>query len=187
MHNNDIIIYTTEDGLSEFTLRELDGELWLTQKEIAELYQTSKQNIGKHIKAIFAEQELDDSVVNFQFTTAADGKNYRMGLYPLSLIIAVGYRVRSTRGTQFRQWAQTVPKISLNSCSTASGTSAAANGGCICVCAKYSPWRRITSPASKKPPIFSKSYKTNFITPAPAIPPLKLFTKGRMRGNPIWG
>mgnify|MGYP000997628660 FL=1 len=105
MHNNDIIIYTTEDGLSEFTLRELDGELWLTQKEIAELYQTSKQNIGKHIKAIFAEQELDDSVVNFQFTTAADGKNYRMGLYPLSLIIAVGYRVRSTRGTQFRQWA----------------------------------------------------------------------------------
>ena len=105
MHNNDIIIYTTEDGLSEFTLRELDGELWLTQKEIAELYQTSKQNIGKHIKAIFAEQELDDSVVNFQFTTAADGKNYRMGLYPLSLIIAVGYRVRSARGTQFRQWA----------------------------------------------------------------------------------
>ena len=105
MYNNDIIIYTTEDGLSEFTLRELDGELWLTQKEIAELYQTSKQNIGKHIKAIFAEQELDDSVVNFQFTTAADGKNYRMGLYPLSLIIAVGYRVRSTRGTQFRQWA----------------------------------------------------------------------------------
>lgn len=69
MYNNDIIIYTTEDGLSEFTLRELDGELWLTQKEIAELYQTSKQNISKHIKAIFAEQELDDSVVNFQFTT----------------------------------------------------------------------------------------------------------------------
>lgn len=77
MYNNDIIIYTTEDGLSEFTLRELDGELWLTQKKIAELYQTSKQNIGKHIKAMFAEQELDDSVVNFQFTTAADGKNYR--------------------------------------------------------------------------------------------------------------
>ena len=143
MHNNNIIIYTTEDGLSEFTLRELDGELWLTQKEIAELYQTSKQNIGKHIKAIFAEQELDDSVVNFQFTTAADGKNYRMGLYPLSLIIAVGYRVRSTRGTQFRQWAT------------------------------RTLWRRITSPASKKPPIFSKSYKTNFITLAPAIPPLK--------------
>lgn len=81
MHNNDIIIYTTEDGLSEFTLRELDGELWLAQKEIAELYQTSKQNIGKHIKAIFAEQELDDSVVNFQFTTAADGKNYRWNVF----------------------------------------------------------------------------------------------------------
>lgn len=50
-------------------------------KEIAELYQTSKQNIGKHIKAIFAEQELDDSVVNFQFTTAADGKNYRWNVF----------------------------------------------------------------------------------------------------------
>lgn len=102
---NRIIIYTTEDGLSEFTLRELDGELWLNQKEIAELYQTSKQNISKHIKAVFEENELDSSVVNFQLITAADGKQYPTGLYPLSLIIAVGYRVRSTRGTQFRQWA----------------------------------------------------------------------------------
>ncbi|WP_233441330.1 DNA-binding protein [Aggregatibacter actinomycetemcomitans] len=66
MHDNDIIIYTTEDGLSEFTLRELDGELWLTQKEIAELYQTSKQNISKHIKTIFDENEMDEqATVNF--------------------------------------------------------------------------------------------------------------------------
>nr|WP_233113443.1 DNA-binding protein [Aggregatibacter actinomycetemcomitans] len=69
MHDNDIIIYTTEDGLSEFTLRELDGELWLTQKEIAELYQTSKQNISKHIKTIFDENEMDEqATVNFQLT-----------------------------------------------------------------------------------------------------------------------
>ena len=106
---NDLIIYTTEDGLSEFTLRELDGELWLSQKEIAELYQTSKQNISKHIKAIFDEQELDEqATVNFQLTVQNEsGREVRRktALYPLPLIIAIGYRVRSTRGTQFRQWA----------------------------------------------------------------------------------
>ena len=106
---NEIIIYTTEDGLSEFTLRELDGELWLSQKEIAELYQTSKQNISKHIKAIFEENELNEqATVNFQLIVQNEsGREVQrqIALYPLSLIIAIGYRVRSTRGTQFRQWA----------------------------------------------------------------------------------
>lgn len=104
--NNNIIIYTTEDGLSQFTLRELGQQLWLTQLEIAELYQTSKQNISKHIKTILAENELaENSVVNFQLTTSADGKNYNTQIYALPMILAIGYRVRSTRGTQFRQWA----------------------------------------------------------------------------------
>ncbi|OOF61554.1 virulence RhuM family protein [Rodentibacter sp. Ppn85] len=103
---NNIIIYTTEDGLSQFTLRELGEQLWLSQLEIAELYQTTKQNISKHIKAILAENELsENSVVNFQLTTAADGKNYNTQIYSLPMILAIGYRVRSTRGTQFRQWA----------------------------------------------------------------------------------
>lgn len=106
MADNHIILYTTEDGLSQFTLRELGQQLWLTQLEIAELYQTSKQNISKHIKAILAENELaENSVVNFQLTTAADGKNYNTQIYALPMILAIGYRVRSTRGTQFRQWA----------------------------------------------------------------------------------
>lgn len=106
MEDNNIILYTTEDGLSQFTLRELGQQLWLTQLEIAELYQTSKQNISKHIKAILAENELaENSVVNFQLTTAADGKNYNTQIYALPMILAIGYRVRSTRGTQFRQWA----------------------------------------------------------------------------------
>ncbi|MCQ9123666.1 virulence RhuM family protein [Rodentibacter caecimuris] len=106
MSNNNIIIYTTEDGLSQFTLRELGSQLWLSQLEIAELYQTTKQNISKHIKAILAENELSEhSVVNFQLTTAADGKNYNTQIYALPMILAIGYRVRSTRGTQFRQWA----------------------------------------------------------------------------------
>lgn len=104
--NNNIIIYTSEDGLSQFTLRELGAQLWLSQLEIAELYQTTKQNISKHIRAILAENELsEDSVVNFQLTTAADGKNYNTQIYALPMILAIGYRVRSTRSTQFRQWA----------------------------------------------------------------------------------
>ena len=69
MAGNNIIIYTTEDGLSQFTLRELGSQLWLSQLEIAKLYQKSKQNISKHIKAIFDESEFDEnSTVNFQLT-----------------------------------------------------------------------------------------------------------------------
>lgn len=106
MSDNDLILYSTEDGEAQFSLRELGGQVWLTQLEIAELYQTSKQNISKHVKAILDEGELaEDSVVNQKLTTAADGKNYKTRLYSLPMILAIGYRVRSTRGTQFRQWA----------------------------------------------------------------------------------
>lgn len=106
MSDNDLILYTTEDGKSRLVLKELGGQVWLTQLEMAELYQTSKQNINKHIKAVLAEGELaEQAVVNRKFTTAADGKDYLTQLYALPMIIAVGYRVRSTRGTQFRQWA----------------------------------------------------------------------------------
>ena len=106
MTDNTLILYTTQDGEAQFVLRELGRQLWLTQLEMAELYQTSKQNISKHIAAVLAEGELlPESVVNFQLTTAADGKNYQTQIYALPMIIAIGYRVRSTRGTQFRQWA----------------------------------------------------------------------------------
>lgn len=106
MDTNDLILYTTEDGQAQLVMRVLDGQVWLTQLEMAELYQTSKQNIGKHVKAIIADGELvEAAVVNQKFTTAADGKEYLTQLYALPMIIAVGYRVRSTRGTQFRQWA----------------------------------------------------------------------------------
>lgn len=104
--DNDLILYTTDDGQSQLVLRELGGQVWLTQLEMAELYQTSKQNIGKHVKAVLSDGELaEGAVVNSKFTTAADGKEYLTQLYALPMIIAVGYRVRSTRGTQFRQWA----------------------------------------------------------------------------------
>lgn len=104
--DNDLVLYTTDDGESQLILRELGGQVWLTQLEMAELYQTSKQNISKHVKAVLSDGELAvGAVVNSKFTTAADGKEYLTQLYALPMIIAVGYRVRSTRGTQFRQWA----------------------------------------------------------------------------------
>ena len=86
---NDLILHTTEDGRSEITLRASLGTVWLAQLEVAELFQTSKQNVAKHLKGIFAEQELSqDSVVNQRLTTAADGKNYRVAHYNLDAIRA---------------------------------------------------------------------------------------------------
>lgn len=106
MSEGDLILYTTEDGAAQFVLREMHGSVWLTQLELAELFQTSKQNIGQHISKILAEGELQEgAVVKQNFTTAADGKQYKTLLYSLPMILAVGYRVRSPRGTQFRQWA----------------------------------------------------------------------------------
>lgn len=106
MADNDLILYTSEDGEARLTLRELGGQVWATQLEMAELYETSKQNISKHVKAILSDRELDEgAVVNSKFTAANDGKEYLTKLYALPMVIAVGYRVRSTRGTQFRKWA----------------------------------------------------------------------------------
>lgn len=103
------IIYVASDGKSKFSLQKFNEQLWLTQLEIAELYQTTKQNISKHIKAIFLENEIDErATVNFKLTVQNEGgRNIKrkIAYYSLPLIIAVGYRVRSSRGTQFRQWA----------------------------------------------------------------------------------
>lgn len=102
----EFLLYETEDGRTRVECRFTADTLWLPQAGMAELFQTSKQNIAKHLKAIFAEAELDpDSVVNHWLTTAADGKNYRVAYYNLDAVLAVGYRVRSPRGTQFRRWA----------------------------------------------------------------------------------
>ena len=100
------LLYQTEDGQTRVECRFANETLWLTQAAMAELFQSSKQNIAKHLKAIFAEAELSaDAVVNQWLTTAADGKRYKVSYYNLSAILAVGYRVRSLRGTQFRRWA----------------------------------------------------------------------------------
>ena len=100
------IIYQSEDGQTKLDVRFIDETVWLSQALMAELFSTSKQNIGQHLKNIFSEQELsEDSVVKDFFTTAADGKQYRTKHYNLDAIISVGYRVQSHTATRFRQWA----------------------------------------------------------------------------------
>ena len=112
---NDLILYTTEDGRSQIQLRADLGTVWLTQLQMSELFDATKQNISLHLKNIFDDNELDvDSVVKESLTTATDGKSYRTQLYNLEAILAVGYRVRSPRGVQFRRWASTVLKEYLS-------------------------------------------------------------------------
>ncbi len=104
--HSQLLIYQSEDGRIRLDVR-FEGEtVWLTQQLMAELFESSKQNIGQHLKSIFEEGELvESSVVKKYFTTAADGKNYQTSYYNLDAIISVGYRVKSRVATQFRIWA----------------------------------------------------------------------------------
>ena len=105
-NKGDIVIYTSQDGLTTIDVRFEEETVWLTQAQLVELYQSSKANISEHIKHIFEEGELDENSVvrNFR-TTASDGKNYNTKFYNLDMIISLGYRVKSMVATQFRRWA----------------------------------------------------------------------------------
>lgn len=104
--SSEIIIYQTEDGLTKIQVRLEENTVWLSQNDLIALFQSSKSNISEHIKHIFQEGELvENSVVRNFRTTAVDGKNYNVNFYNLDVIISVGYRVKSLRGTQFRIWA----------------------------------------------------------------------------------
>lgn len=111
---SDIILYTTDDGETKIDLRLQDGNVWLSQLQISELFQTTKQNISKHIQAIFTDEELtEEATVNQQLTVQKEGQrevSRPTTFYNLDLILAVGYRVRSPRGVQFRRYASTVLK-----------------------------------------------------------------------------
>ncbi|MBQ7490206.1 MAG: virulence RhuM family protein [Bacteroidales bacterium] len=107
-YNNqqEIIIYQTDDGTVKIDVKMADDTVWLSLDLMAELFQRDKSTISRHIKNIFSEGELSpDSVVANFATTAADGKQYQVDYYNLDVIISVGYRVKSLRGTQFRIWA----------------------------------------------------------------------------------
>jgi hypothetical protein len=102
----DIIIYNTVDGKASVSLYANDGMVWMNQNQLAELFDTSVPNISMHISNILEERELNkNSVVKNFLTTAADGKDYQVAFYSLEMILAIGFRVRSKRGTQFRIWA----------------------------------------------------------------------------------
>ena len=111
---NKIIIYNTQDGKAKINLRVINGSVWLNQLEIAELFDATKQNISKHIKNIFNDNELDENAtVNYQLTVQKEGTrqvNRKTAFYNLDMILAIGYRVRSPRGTQFRNYATTILK-----------------------------------------------------------------------------
>ncbi len=103
---SNIIIYNTTDGKASVALYAKNGRIWLNQQQMAELFGTSKSIISMHIAWILKDKELTkDSVVQNYLTTATDGKQYNVVFYSLEMILAVGFRVRGVRGTQFRQWA----------------------------------------------------------------------------------
>lgn len=109
--NNEIVIYQPDEKSSRLEVRLENETVWLTQTQMSELFQTSKNNITLHIGNIFKEKELtENSVCKDSLLTAADGKRYKTKYYNLDVIISVGYRVKSNRGTQFRIWANKVLK-----------------------------------------------------------------------------
>jgi hypothetical protein len=108
---SELILFTSEDGQTQMHLRVEGGTIWLSQAEIAELFQTTKQNVSLHAKNIFEEGELrSEATVKESLTVQNEGNREvkrSISYYNLDLILAIGYRVRSPRGTQFRQWATT--------------------------------------------------------------------------------
>jgi hypothetical protein len=108
---NSIAIFNTEDGQSHVEVNVLDETVWLSQAQMCELFDKNKRTVSEHIRNIFKEGELQEQAVVRDFrTTAADGKSYAVYHYNLDVIISVGYRVKSQRGTQFRIWASNIPK-----------------------------------------------------------------------------
>jgi hypothetical protein len=104
--DSEIIIYNSDDGKARVALTARDGNVWLNQNQLAELFDTSVPNVSMHVRNILEERELDvNSVVKDFLITALDGKNYNVAFYSLEMILAIGFRVRGRRGTQFRQWA----------------------------------------------------------------------------------
>ena len=111
MSNSNILMYTTEDGLTKIEATFENDTVWLSIDQMAELFQRDRSVIGKHVRNIFKEGELDKNLVWAKFAyTASDGKDYNVDYYNLDVIISVGYRVKSLRGTQFRIWATDILK-----------------------------------------------------------------------------
>ena len=114
MLQSNLLMYTTEDGLTKIEATFVNDTVWLSIEQMAELFQRDRSVIGKHIRNIFKEGELKKESVWAKFAhTADDGKTYQVDYYNLDVIISVGYRVKSLRGTQFRTWAKTGWKLQM--------------------------------------------------------------------------
>ncbi len=104
--SNNIIIYQSEDGETKIDVKLENETVWLNQEQLVKLYNSSKSNISEHIKHVFEDGELEENSVVRKFrTTANDGKSYNVNYYNLDMIVAIGFRVRSNIGTNFRKWA----------------------------------------------------------------------------------
>lgn len=111
MINNEIKIFQTQDGSTEFSVLLNNETVWLNLNQMSELFERDKSVISRHIKNVFSEDELDkNAVVAFFATTGTDGKNYNVEYFNLDVIISIGYRIKSKRGTQFRIWANKILK-----------------------------------------------------------------------------
>ena len=111
VEKSNILMYTTEDGVTKVEVTFDNDTVWLSLDQIADLFQRNKSTISRHIKNIFLVGELSrNSVVANFATTGSDGKRYHVDFYNLDVIISVGYRVKSLRGTQFRIWATNILK-----------------------------------------------------------------------------
>ena len=175
---------TTEDGLTKIETTFDEDTVWLSIDQMAELFQRDKSTISRHIKNVFSEGELQrESVVANFATTAADGKTYQVDYYNLDVIISVGYRVKSKRGTQFRIWATNILKEYMKkgfaldderlknlgggsrNCLKESETSVHRKRCFIVRCLKSMPPALTTTRKRKSLSVFSKRFRIKFIMP----------------------
>ena len=206
-NNSEMMIYTTEDGLTKIETT-FDGDtVWLSVDQMAELFQRDKSTISRHIKNIFTEGELKREAVVANFaTTAADGKTYQVDYYNLDVIISVGYRVKSQRGVQFRIWATGILKEYMRkgfaldderlkiwvaadtsrSCWSVSAISVLLKRCFTVRCLKSTRPVLTMIPRRKSPFSFSRKSKIKFIMPFMGKPRRRSFTHAPMRRKNLW-
>jgi hypothetical protein len=209
---SEVLFYQTEDGQSRISVR-LDGDTaWMTQADMANLFQTTPQNITIHIRGIYEDEELlEEATCKEYLQVRSEGERTvqrQLKHYNLEMILAVGYRVRSHRGTQFRRWATerlreylvkgftmdderlrraaTLGPIISTSFWSASATSAPARTASTPRSGTFTNSPPTMTPMPKKPVSSSRSSRTNCTGPSPAIRRPKSSTPAPMRPSPTW-